>query len=95
MERASWIRAHVSVRGDVQGVGYRAYAHRMAREAGLCGGVRNLPDGRVEVQVEGEAQAVERFLDALRIGPPLARVDQVEVERQAPTGSWSDFRIWY
>jgi hypothetical protein len=44
------VRAHIWVSGGVQGVGYRAFTQRVAVEKGLCGGVRNLEDGRVEVE---------------------------------------------
>ncbi len=81
--------------GRVQGVAYRAFAQEMASRAGLRGGVRNLDDGRVEVEVEGERSAVEAFLDALRTGPALARVDRLDVQWQGATGAHPDFRIWY
>ncbi len=83
------------VAGRVQGVAYRAFAREVASRAGLRGGVRNLDDGRVEVEVEGERAAVEAILDALRAGPPLARVDRLDVQWHAATGAHSDFRIWY
>lgn len=83
------------VAGRVQGVAYRAFARDAASRAGLRGGVRNLDDGRVEVEVEGERAAVEAFLDALRSGPPFARVERLDVQWHAPTGAHPDFRIWY
>lgn len=83
------------VAGRVQGVAYRAFAREVASRAGLRGGVRNLDDGRVEVEVEGQRAAVEAMLEALRTGPPLARVDRIDVQWHAATGADSDFRIWY
>ncbi len=91
----SAVRARVLVAGRVQGVAYRAFAREVASRAGLRGGVRNLDDGRVEVEVEGERAAVEAILEALRTGPPLARVDRLDVQWHAATGADSDFRIWY
>ncbi len=91
----SAVRARVLVAGRVQGVAYRAFARDVACRAGLRGGVRNLDDGRVEVEVEGERRAVEGFLDALRAGPPLASVDRLDVQWQAATGAQTDFRVWY
>ena len=61
----------------------------------LCGGVRNVDDGRVEVDVEGERQVVEAFIELLRTGPPMARVDDLQVRWDSPTGQHKDFRIWY
>ena len=70
--------ARLRIGGRVQGVGFRYYALRQAREIGVGGWVRNLPDGRVEARVEGPEAAVRRFAAALRQGPPLSRVDEVE-----------------
>ena len=69
--------ARFLVSGRVQGVAFRARTRREAEALGLAGHARNLPDGRVEVVVYGEAQAIERLADWLRHGPPLARVDDV------------------
>ncbi|MGE5171021.1 MAG: acylphosphatase [Rudaea sp.] len=69
------------IRGLVQGVGYRDFAVRSARAAGLAGWVRNRRDGSVEAHVQGARDACDRLIDACRDGPPLARVDRVEVER--------------
>ena len=58
-------RATAYVRGDVQGVGFRFWARARARDLGLVGYARNLPDGRVEVVVQGDGNAVDRFLALL------------------------------
>ena len=60
---------------------------------GLHGWVRNLPDGRVEIAAEGDADALERFERHVRHGPPGARVDDVEVDHQVPTGRTTGFAI--
>lgn len=88
-------RARVLIHGHVQGVAYRAFAQAAALTCGVRGGVRNLTDGRVEAEVEGDAQAIERFLESLRVGPPQAKVEAVSVEWQSPTGLPVDFQIWY
>ncbi|WP_018467353.1 acylphosphatase [Calidithermus timidus] len=74
------------VSGDVQGVGYRAFAQRKAKELGLSGYAENLRDGRVEVVAEGPREELEQFLRFLRQGPRLARVEQVEVQWSEATG---------
>lgn len=84
------IRAHVIVSGRVQAVWFRDSTRQCARELGLGGWVRNLPDGRVEASFEGEADRVEKALDFVRRGPPQARVDGVEItetplDEAAPT----------
>ncbi len=88
-------RARVLVSGHVQGVAYRAFAHEAAVKQGVRGGVRNLADGRVEAEVEGDTQAVQEFLACLRVGPPLATVERLEVLWEPPTGLPVDFQIWY
>jgi acylphosphatase len=66
--------------GRVQGVGFRFFAEAAGRREDLHGWVRNLPDRRVEVVCEGDAEAVERFERVIRQGPPGARVEGVEVD---------------
>ena len=83
------------ISGHVQGVAYRAFARQAAGRMGLSGWVRNLEDGRVEVDVEGERRAVDAFVELLRAGPPMARVDALRVEWETPTGRQADFRISY
>lgn len=56
------ILIHVFYKGAVQGVGFRYTAHRMARNSGVCGWVRNCPDGRVEIKAEGSKDLVEGFM---------------------------------
>jgi acylphosphatase len=81
------------VSGRVQGVGFRFFAEEAARREGLHGYVRNLPDGRLETSVEGDAEAVTRFERALRSGPRGARIDAVEVDELPPTGRVTGFTI--
>ena len=68
------------VSGRVQGVGYRAFAARVARALKIQGGARNLDDGRVEVIACGAVHALDRLEAALGEGPRLARVTRVDVE---------------
>jgi acylphosphatase len=79
--------------GRVQGVGFRFFAEAAAAREGLQGWVRNLPDGRVEIDVEGDAEAVERFERHLRHGPPGARVTEFHVDENPPTGRQTGFSI--
>jgi acylphosphatase len=67
------------VSGRVQGVYYRGTAVSRAREIGISGYARNLPDGRVEVLAQGAETAVEAFIRWLWIGPVAAKVTAVEV----------------
>jgi len=81
------------VSGQVQGVGYRAFARKHALELGLAGYAENLPDGRVEVVAEGPEDALEHLLHFLRQGPRLSRVEDVDVLWSEPVGM-SDFHTY-
>jgi acylphosphatase len=81
------------INGRVQGVGFRYFTRSTALREGLHGWVRNLPDGRVEVAVEGEADALERFERHLRHGPPGAWVDELSVEETPPALHPTGFTI--
>ena len=87
------VRIRVFAGGRVQGVAYRFFAKKYAARLGLTGWVRNLDDGRVEVLAEGPAGPIESFLERLREGPSLARVDSFDVRREPSTGEFADFRI--
>jgi acylphosphatase len=87
--------AVIVVSGLVQGVGYRAFAEREACGLGLAGWVRNLADGRVEAEVEGERSLVEPFIERLRIGPRFAKVEGLHVEWKAAAGLHTEFHIRY
>ena len=78
-------RANIIVAGLVQGVAFRAATVDAARRLGVKGWVRNLPDGRVEAEAEGERARVEALVAWCRRGPPAARVEDVQV-------AWSDSR---
>jgi acylphosphatase len=81
------------ISGRVQGVGFRYFTEAAAAREGLHGWVRNLADGRVEIDVEGEAEAVERFERHVRHGPPGARVSDVNVDDTVPQRRESGFSV--
>jgi acylphosphatase len=89
------LRARLLIVGYVQGVGYRAFTRHAASRRGLVGGVKNLDDGRVEADVEGIKSVIEAMIRELKIGPPGARVQQVQVEWAPASGRFADFQIWY
>jgi len=78
-------RVHLVVEGLVQGVSFRAYTVEEARRLGVDGWVRNLPDGRVEAEAEGERSALEALVAWCRHGPPAARVEDLRA-------TWSEYR---
>jgi acylphosphatase len=81
------------ITGRVQGVGYRFFALDAGRREGLLGHVRNLADGRVEVEAEGDAEALTRFEAALWRGPSRARIDAIAVDELTPSGRPGPFVI--
>ncbi|MDD3518218.1 MAG: carbamoyltransferase HypF [Chromatiales bacterium] len=86
-------RCALRVRGQVQGVGFRPFVHRLANGLGLSGWVRNDAEG-VALEVQGRAEALRIFRHRLeRDAPPLARIDAVEERRCGVIGSESGFRI--
>jgi acylphosphatase len=87
------IRVHVLVRGLVQGVNFRWYTQRRAAELGLCGFVRNQPDGWVEVVAEGERASLDSLIDWLRVGPSAAIVESVDAQWNSPSGEFSRFEV--
>jgi acylphosphatase len=87
------VRAHVIVHGHVQGVGFRAFAAQTASSLDLSGGVRNLNDGRVELEVEGNKTVIEAFVQQLKIGPPAGRVTGIETEWSQADGRYSTFSV--
>jgi len=72
--------ARVQIHGRVQGVFFRHSTRTEAIGLGVCGFVRNLEDGSVEVCVAGEREAVEKLLDYCRTGPPRATVDRFDLQ---------------
>jgi acylphosphatase len=81
------------VSGEVQGVGYRFFAQRVAARHQVVGYVRNLRDGRVEVLAEGPPESVEALKHDLAAGPDSGSVEQVEELSLEPTGLYASFRI--
>ncbi len=80
------VRRRVVVHGVVQGVGFRASTREQARTLGVSGVARNLLDGTVEEEAEGDPRDVEALLAWLRQGPPWSRVDRVDVSDLPVTG---------
>ncbi len=86
-------RVHITVRGVVQGVGFRMYTQSEANRLELRGYVRNLPDGSVKIVAEGPADDVERLVEWAKHGPPAAVVEDVGIEYGQPTGEFRGFTV--
>ena len=87
--------AHIIVKGLVQGVGFRWFVEREAKQLGLNGYVKNLFNGDVEVKVEGERGLIEDLIKQLRIGSRSSRVTDVQVDWQDYENKYSSFRIMF
>lgn len=88
---ADVVRVEMKISGRVQGVWFRGSTLERARQLGVTGWVRNLPDGRVEVTAEGTRARLMDLLAFCREGPPAARVDDVDarwVDAQGLTGAF-------
>lgn len=87
------VNAKITVKGIVQGVGYRWFADRLARKYELKGFVENLPDGSVYLEVEGKKDWIEDLIKDLRKGPNLSKVDDIIVEWNKPHHLFINFKI--
>ena len=87
------VRAHVVVRGRVQGVWFRGSMQDEAERLGVAGWVRNRPDGTVEAEIEGERDAVDALIVWAGHGPRGARVSDVAVEWISPRGERGRFAV--
>ncbi len=88
------VRVHIWVKGRVQGVGFRAHVEYHARQiGGLTGWVRNVGYNTVEAVAEGERANVERFIEAVKQGPSMSRVDDSKVEWENVTGEFGEFGV--
>ncbi|AEA46767.1 acylphosphatase [Archaeoglobus veneficus] len=87
------ITAYIS--GVVQGVGFRYFTRKVAKEMGVKGYVMNLSDGRVYIVAEGSEEQLEKFISTVRQGPLHAIVKGIEISEGEATGEFEDFKIRY
>ena len=81
------------LRGRVQGVGFRWFTRHAARDLGVVGRVRNLPDGSVEVHAAADPETLARFVERLREGPPASRITAIDEQELATVPDWDRFDI--
>ncbi|MBM7623400.1 acylphosphatase [Sporohalobacter salinus] len=85
----------VTVKGRVQGVGYRAFTHQKATKLGLRGYVRSSDGNEIEVFAEGNQESLEELVDLLESGPARAEIEDVEWEWADVTDDYIRFAIKY
>ncbi|RLF27691.1 MAG: acylphosphatase [Thermoplasmata archaeon] len=88
-------RAHVLISGRVQGVWFRGSTKDKAEQLGLHGWVKNTNDGKVEAVFEGEENAINEMIKWCHHGPPLAKVENVEINWEEPKNIEEGFSIRY
>lgn len=88
-------RIRLIISGDVQGVGFRAWALRQARDKRLTGWVRNREDGSVEIVAEGSQKLLNEFIALCRNGPEGAWVKNIQVKWDKASGEFADFSVVY
>ena len=88
-------RAHITISGIVQGVFFRSTSRHQAMRLGLGGWAKNRRDGKVEIVVEVENEAIADFIQWCYQGPPGARVDDMDLAWEEYTGEFKAFSIRY
>lgn len=88
-------RIECVVKGRVQRVTYRHFAAEEAKKLEITGVARNLSDGAVQIIAEGKEDALTAFIEELKKGPPLSKVERVDLEWREATGEFKIFFIDY
>ena len=88
-----FLRLHVVIDGQVQGVGFRYFVLEKAEKLQVKGWVRNTSDGQVEVTAEGRKKTLDEFLEYLKQGPRMAYVTDTQQTWQPATGEYTRFNI--
>ncbi len=87
------VGVHITVKGLVQGVGFRYFVYRHATHLGLTGWVRNEYNGDVEICAEGDRSLIEELIKELKVGPRSADVKDLKIEWQEYQGRYEGFEI--
>ena len=84
IENVQIVRVHVVVSGLVQGIGYRWFVRDTANQLNLEGWVKNLSNGKVELEAQGPEEIIEKYIDHLKHGHEWARIDNMETNWISP-----------
>jgi len=88
------VKTKIILKGMVQGIGFRHYCHRIATALGLLGYAKNLYNGDVEIEVEGEDGPVNEFINLVKIGPEHSKVTSISVESEKYENLYTGFSIY-
>ena len=83
----------VLISGRVQGVGFRWFTEKEAQACDVCGYVRNLPDGRVEVFAQGDESTLPSFCERLRVGPRAAHIEDFDMTPVSVDSELTSFTV--
>ncbi len=86
-------QVHLYIKGDVIGVGFRAWTKIQAKIVGVTGWVRNVDGDWVEAQIQGEEEKVKQIIELIKNGPPVSQVSEVEIFWQEPNEVFDEFEI--
>jgi len=84
---------YISIGGRVHGVGFRYFVLQKAHEFHVLGWVKNTPDGKVEIEVEGNSSNLESFIGWIKIGPSRAIINSISVTEITPLRNFTNFSI--
>jgi acylphosphatase len=87
------VGASIIVNGLVQGVGFRYFVYHQAVDLSLCGYVRNLYNGSVDIYAEGDRSFVEELIAKVKVGPRAAQVNDVRIQWMEPLHKYNKFEI--
>ena len=87
------LAVHIVIKGKVQGVSFRYFTLKQARELEITGWVQNKPNGNVEAFAHGDKTNLELFIKKLQQGSSFSRVDNVMLNRKLAEKNYSDFSI--
>lgn len=88
-----FLEFQAKIYGKVQGVGYRYFTEKIAKKLNILGYVKNLEDGTVEVVAQGKEEDLQKFIEQLKIGPFLAKVEKIDIIFKKPTDIYLYFEI--
>ncbi|MFH2034885.1 MAG: acylphosphatase [Candidatus Zixiibacteriota bacterium] len=89
------VGVHIIVKGVVQGVGFRYWTQRTAKNLDLVGYTQNLPDETVEIKAEGSRGIIEEFIKEVKVGPTYAHVTDLVINWYRQLHGFTDFSIKY
>ena len=87
------VKIKMTVKGMVQGVGFRYYCYRTALQLGINGYAKNLYNGDVEIEAEGGVSEMNEFIKQVQIGPKFSKINSTSVIRMPFEGNYKEFSI--